>query len=398
MKIKLDLSVVIFLLIAAILGTFTLSYMGFSGNWVALRSSTTNNLSKLDEAINIIDERFIGDIDTEEIVDGAISGMVNSLEDRWSYYITSDEYAEYMMNIRNQYAGVGIVIEKKDGIDGIIINSVNKNGPAFHAGIMPESVITHVGDTDITQMAFRDASELMSEHISAGKLVLTVTDKEGVSSVFTLIPGLIEIDPVSSKMVEDNIGLITIKNFDQKSAEQLIAAADELLGKGAKGLIFDVRFNPGGQLSELLKILDYLLPEGTIFMSHEKGKPVVSETSDANCLRVPMAVLINKDSYSAAEFFAAALQEYNWATIIGEKTTGKGYAQITVKLSDGSAIHISSSEYFTPKGASLKDIGIAPDIEVLLTDEQLTDLYYGRLQDKDDDQLMSAIDDIRKQN
>ncbi len=398
MKTKLDLSVVIFLLIAAVLCTFTLSYMGFSGNWIAMRSVNRNELDKLGEAIDVIEDRYIGDIDTEDIIDGAISGMIESLEDRWSYYITSEEYAEYMMNIRNQYSGVGIVIEKREGIDGIVINSVKKNGPAFQEGIMPESVITHVGDTDITQMPFQEASELMSDHIAAGKLILTITDPEGVTSVYTLIPGLIEIDPVSYKMVDEDIGLIAIKNFDQRSAEQAIAAASELLGEGAKGIVFDVRFNPGGQLSELLRILDYLLPEGTIFISHEKGEQMVTETSDASCLRVPMAVLVNKDSYSAAEFFAAALQEYDWATVVGEQTTGKGYAQITVKLSDGSAIHISTSEYFTPKGVSLKDVGITPDIEVLLTDEQTADLYYGKLDEKNDDQLSAAIDDIRSRS
>lgn len=397
MKIKLDISVVVFLLIAAILGTFTLSYMGFSGRWIAMRNSDDTAYNKLDEAIDVIDAYFVGSFKQEDVLDGAVSGMVDSLSDRWSYYITAEEYAKYVMDIQNQYSGVGIVIEKRDGIEGIMIASVRENTPAFAAGVLPDSIVTHVNGTDIRQMDFTEASDLMSVKIDEGKLILTLINPDGLEEVVTLIPGVIEIDPVTSRMTAQDIGLIKIDNFDAKSSDQIIEAAQELLSDGAIGLIFDVRFNPGGQLGELLPTLDFLLPQGTLFISHEKGKEAAVESSDAACLDVPMAVLINADSYSAAEFFAAALQEYDWATVVGEQTTGKGYAQITVKLSDGSAIHISSSEYFTPKGVSLIDVGVAPDISLTMDDQKLTDLYYGRLADSEDDQLQAAVADIRTQ-
>lgn len=397
MRKKLDLSVVIFLLAVAILGTFTVSYMFFSDSWIPARTKYGYELEKLTEAMNVIESKFVGDYDREEILNGAVAGMVTSLNDRWSFYLTAEELDSYNLNMNNQYAGVGIVIEKREGTEGIVINSVYKNSPAFEAGIMPESIIVAVGDTDVRNMEFNEASGLMSERIKEGSLNLDIIEADGEMRTFTLIPGVIETDPVSYKMIQDDIGLITIENFDARASSQFIAGVENLIDSGAKGLVFDVRNNPGGQLGELLVMLDYLLPEGTIFISRTKGEEPVIETSDARNLNMPMVVLVNSNSYSAAEFFAAALQEYDWAIVIGEKTTGKGYAQRTFVLSDHSALHISSSEYFTPKGNSLAGKGIVPDLEVGLDEEKDRLLYHGRLEMADDDQLQKAIQELNDQ-
>ena len=191
-------------------------------------------------------------------------------------------------------------------------------------------------------------------------------------------------------MLEDGIGYIRIENFKARSGNLAIEAVEKLRADGAKALIFDVRNDPGGNLNELLKILDYLLPEGTLFISQSKGGEQVRQYSKPDCVEMPMAVLINSESYSAAEFFSAALSEYGWATLVGEKTTGKGYAQTTIGLSDGSAIHISIEEYFTPNGVSLAGTGVTPDIEIPLTDEEFELLYYDLLPPEDDAQLKAA--------
>jgi carboxyl-terminal processing protease len=234
--------------------------------------------------------------------------------------------------------------------------------------------------------------DLVRAGIGDGSVTLLLREPEGQEREVTLIPGDVDTDPVSWEMLSDGLGLIRIMNFEDRSGEQAIAAADELCAQGAKGLIFDVRANPGGQLKQLLEILDHLLPEGPIFISKDIRGQVETEESDRNCLSVPMAVLVNSDSYSAAEFFAAALQEYEWATVVGEKTTGKGYAQINLPLSDGSAIHVSSVEYFTPKGNSLAGIGLTPDLEVELRDELRSELEYGLLAPEEDTQLQAAQD------
>jgi carboxyl-terminal processing protease len=191
-------------------------------------------------------------------------------------------------------------------------------------------------------------------------------------------------------MLEDGIGYIRIENFKARSGDLAIDAVEELRSQGAQALIFDVRNDPGGNLTELLKILDYLLPEGTLFISQTRGGEQMRQYSKPSCVEMPMAVLINSESYSAAEFFAAALSEYGWATLVGEKTTGKGYAQTTIGLSDGSAIHISIEEYFTPNGVSLAGVGLTPDIELPLTDEEFELLYYDLLPQEDDPQLKAA--------
>ena len=168
----------------------------------------------------------------------------------------------------------------------------------------------------------------------------------------------------------------------------------ELLEQGAKGLIFDVRFNPGGDRSELVEILDALLPEGEIFRSVDYRGDTDFDTSDADCVDLPMAVIVHADSVSAAEYFAAALQEYDKAKIIGEKTVGKGNYQNTFTLRDGSIVGLSTGHYFTPNGKSLSGIGVNPDIKISMTEEQYESLYYGQLSPENDPQLQAAIQSV----
>jgi carboxyl-terminal processing protease len=198
-------------------------------------------------------------------------------------------------------------------------------------------------------------------------------------------------------MLDDNIGLVIIYNFDDRCTEETIAAIEDLLEQGAEALILDVRGNPGGYKRELVKLLDYLLPEGPLFRSEDyRGKVFVDE-SDADCLEIPMAVLVNGDTYSAAEFFAAALDEYDAAIVVGEQTTGKGYFQSTFELDDGSAVGISIGKYTTPNGVSLADVGITPEIYVEMDEETAYLLYAGILDPADDPQIQAAAKALKAQ-
>ena len=206
---------------------------------------------------------------------------------------------------------------------------------------------------------------------------------------------LVEAVVASGKMLEGNIGYISITNFDLKCADQTIAAIESLVNQGAEALIFDVRNNPGGYKTELVKVLDYLLPEGELFrMVSSTGEEMVDHSGPTH-LDIPMAVLVNLDSYSAAEFFAAALQEYDAAEIVGARTYGKGYYQLTYELSDGSAIVLSSGTYYTPNGISLAGVGITPDVELDLDPEDVMELYYHRLDPELDEQLLAALELFR---
>ena len=344
---------------------------------------------KLNEALNVIEKYFVGDWEEDKAADGAVAGVVESLGDRWSYYISADEMQAYLNDSENKYDGIGIVIRKREE-GGILISSVYGVSPAADAGVQPQSVIYAVDGTDITDYTLEEAKTLIAEGIARGRVELTVTEPDGTERIFSLVPGKVEVIPVEYSMLEDGIGYIRIENFKARSGNLAIEAVEKLRADGANALIFDVRNDPGGNLNELLKILDYLLPEGTLFISQSKGGEQVRQYSKPDCVEMPMAVLINSESYSAAEFFSAALSEYGWATLVGEKTTGKGYAQTTIGLSDGSAIHISIEEYFTPNGVSLAGTGVTPDIEIPLTDEEFELLYYDLLPPEDDAQLKAA--------
>ena len=220
-----------------------------------------------------------------------------------------------------------------------------------------------------------------------------LTIRRGTESMnVTVGRGTVIVEVARGQMLENEIGLVTILKFDSHCAAKTIEIIEQLTEQGAKALIFDVRNNPGGYKEELVKILDYLLPEGVLFRSESYAGETSEDTSDAKCLKMPMAVLINGNSISAAEFFAAALVEYNWAFSVGEHTTGKGYYQTIIELNDGSAINLSVGKYRTPNGVSLAETGgIAPTIEVQLEETAAEQLLAGTLEPANDPQVQEAV-------
>ena len=201
---------------------------------------------------------------------------------------------------------------------------------------------------------------------------------------------------MAATMLESGIGMVQITDFGRHCAEQTLESIESLQRQGAEAIIFDLRFNPGGYKDELVQILDKLLPEGEIFHSVDYSGEEEITRSDAACLRIPMVVLVNEDSYSAAEFFAAALQEYDAAEIIGTKTFGKGNFQTLLTLPDGSGINLSIGKYYTPSGKSLTGVGITPDQVVELSEEAYSSLYYGTLTYEEDVQLQTAVNYLRQ--
>ena len=203
--------------------------------------------------------------------------------------------------------------------------------------------------------------------------------------------------PVTFELLADGTtGYVAITNFREGAAQNAIDAVEELMSQGAERLIFDVRDDPGGQLTELIELLDYLLPEGDIFIRSDKYGNETIEVSDADCVDLPMAVLVNADSYSAAEFFAAALREFDWAIIVGEATTGKSRSQVTIRLNDGSAVHISTYRYLTPNRVDLYEAGgLTPDLEIGLSEEEYTTYVTGWLEPDDDPQVQAAAEALK---
>lgn len=345
--------------------------------------------SKLDELEQRITTCFIEDVDAEKLEDAAAAAMVTATGDRWSYYIPASEYQTYLEQSRNAYVGVGITIQKAEDGSGFEIVSVTAGEPAEEAGLKAKDVVTAIEGTSCRDMETTDARNLVRGE--AGTQVQFTILRDGKEQTVSVERRSIETPVVTYEMMENGYGYIRIENFESKCAKETIAAIDDLVAQGAKGLIFDVRFNPGGYKDELVKVLDHLLPEGVLFQSVDyKGKES-QDLSDADCVKIPMAVLVNGDSYSAAEFFAAALQEYDWATVVGQQTYGKGYFQNTFPLSDGSAVALSVGKYFTPQGKSLIGTGITPDVPVEVDEDTYQEIYFGTLDKSEDPQLQAAI-------
>ena len=348
-----------------------------------------NPPSKLDRLEALIENRFIGEADSQTLEDAAAAAMVKATGDRWSYYISAKDYDAHREQEENAYVGVGITIQPQEDESGFLIIMVADGGPAKEAGIEVNDLLIGVEDQDIRGMTTDEVGALVKGE-EGTKVSLTVMRK-GEHMTLSVERRRIEQPVAEGEMLEDGIGLVKINNFDARCAEETISAIEKLRTEGAKKLILDVRNNPGGFADELVKLLDYLLPEGDLFRSVSfDGKEQV-DTSDENFLDMPMAVLVNGDSYSAAEFFAAALQEYEAAVVVGEPTVGKGYYQQTIQLGDGSAVALSTGKYFTPKGNSLTDKGITPTIRVDVDDETASAIYYGTIKPADDPQIQAAV-------
>ena len=349
--------------------------------------------SKLEQLSDLIEERFIGESDRIQYEDAAAAAMVDALGDEWSYYIPASSYQAHVETMQNAYVGIGITIVVREEGDGLEVNKVNAGGPADDAGMIAGDVIVGIEDKSAAGMTADEARNLVrGEENTQVKLTI----KRGTEIFDLMVTRKMVLTPVATgKMLEGNIGLVTITNFDDRCFDESKAAIDSLIGEGAVGLIFDVRNNPGGYKHELVKLLDYLLPAGPLFRAEDYRGNVQVDQSDDKYLDIPMAVLVNGYSYSAAEFFAAALSEYEAATVVGQQTYGKGYFQTTILLNDGSAVGLSVGKYTTPNGHNLAGVGITPDIVVEVDEDTDFQIYAGTMDPELDPQIQAAVNALK---
>lgn len=367
-----------------------------TANWVAgqyeAEIETDTVKYKMERMMALIEAYFIDDYDVETLesaaADGAAAAMVTATGDKWSYYISAADMQEYEEQMNNEYVGIGVTIREVES--GVEIMAVTSGSPAEEAGIQVGDICIEVEGESLAGVGTDGTQERVRGE--AGTTV-NMTFRRGEETYNVDVERRAIVMPVAEwEMLEDQIALISIYNFDSHCADQTLSCIDEALAQGAEALLFDVRFNGGGYKDEMVEILDTLLPEGDIFRSVDYAGVEDLDTSDADCLEIPMAVLVNEDSYSAAEFFAAALQEYDVAEVIGVQTSGKGNFQYTLELGDGSAVALSCGKYFTPSGKSLTDVGVTPDVVVDLSDADYEALYYSTLAHEDDEQLQAAVE------
>ncbi|HJA49515.1 MAG TPA: PDZ domain-containing protein [Candidatus Agathobaculum intestinipullorum] len=342
--------------------------------------------SKLRELDRIVSEQYVGTVDEQAVADYAAVGYVAGLGDKWSSYIPAEEYEAYQLNSGGKGCGIGVTVITETG--DIHVSLVYDDSPAAAAGIEKGDYIVGAEGLTVAQ----DGADAVVDAI-AGKagteVTVSVADTpDGAARELTMERAVVTQKMAWGEMLDDTVGYLRIENFHEGAAAQFQTALDDLLDAGAQALVIDVRHNGGGRVVEMSEMLDPLLPEGTIMTLRTKDGTETVYESDAEMLDLPLAVLVDAQSISAAEFFAAALQEYDRATLVGTHTTGKGRAQQTIELSDGSAVNLSVEEYFTPQGESLAGVGIAPDVEVALSDAQAVDFYF--LDPQDDPQLQQA--------
>lgn len=345
---------------------------------------------KLDEIVALLNEVYVDGYDTDKLGDYLAQAAVAATGDRWSYYVSAEDYDAFVESNENAYVGIGVTVESSDDLtDGVQITKVTPNSPAEEAGIEADDRIYAVEGETVESLGLDETKNRIRGE-EGTEVTLTILRGEKKFDV-TVKRASVEVEVVKYSMLDGSIGYIKINNFEANSADRTIEAIDALRGQGAKALVFDLRFNPGGRKDELVRVLDELLPEGPLFRSVDyKGNESV-DYSDADCVELPMAVLVNGDSYSAAEFFAVALQEYDWATVVGTKTCGKANYQQTFRLSDGSAVAVSTGHYQTPHGVTLANVGVTPDEIVEVDNKTYLELYKEAVAVKDDAQLQAAI-------
>ena len=390
-----SLPTVIMLLILVMVATFVVAYYSAAEQYANRLGNVTaleEKYAKLNEVSALVERYFVGEYNEEDVIDSMLSGYVNGLGDKWSGYYDKEQTALINESNSNQYVGIGVTIDVSEAGE-FVISGVNKDGSAFEAGIKIGDVITHVNGESADN--FETTTDLANKVRGDEGTKVRITVRRGDESLESeLVRKAIFNETVETEMI-GNIGYVYISGFETNTEAEFKEKVNALVKDGAKGLIFDVRFNGGGYVYVMADMLDMLLPEGMIISMFDKQGNTREYTSDASRIELPMAVLTNEYSISAAEFFAAALQEYGVAMVIGDKTGGKGYAQNMFTLSDGSSVNISSYSYYTPKGKSLAETGITPDIEISLSEEDFYNFYY--LTNEQDTQLQKALEYVKGQ-
>ena len=346
------------------------------------------------EIKNIVDEQFIDPVDRNSMADSAAAAMIAGLGDKWSYYMSPNEYKAYQLSSTGEYSGIGMAILKEEG-GGFEVISVNMDSPAALAGLTAGMVITSVDGEDLSDKTLDEARTLIRSKLNT-KFELGVN--RGKDTIEVDCTG-VYVSSVSYRLEKTMAGYIQIKNFEAGTAQDAMAAVEDLLNQGAIALVIDLRGNAGGLASEVAKFLDYLLPNGVIFIQRDKSGHEEAAKSDGMCIQLPMCVLINGDTYGEAEVCAAALKEFQWATVMGEPTTGKTRTQETIVLSDGSAIRLSTGSYLTGSGVDISaNGGVTPEYIIHNADPNAAGNTAGTTGDStgsgatsSDEQLMQAL-------
>lgn len=351
------------------------------------------NIKKFNEARSMLADNFYIDVSQNEILEGAVAGMANSLGDPYTTYYTKEQMDSFKEASKYRYAGIGVTVRPEDGV--LVIIDTFQGSPAREVGIKPGDMIVKVNNEDVTTIKDTDLVINMIRGKEGTTVDIAVYREDEPDFLdFTVERKVITIENVNSEVLAGNIGYIKISMFDNGVSQVFINSLDRLVLDGIEGLIIDVRDNPGGNFSEVIAIADRLLPTNTLIVYTEDRVGHRQENySRTGQLSLPIVVLINRNSASASEILAGSLRDNENAVLVGEKTYGKGLVQKLLTLEDGSGLKITTSTYFTPSGEIIEGVGVSPDIRIEPKEEYLR-YPVSQIPRSEDLQLQRAIEII----
>lgn len=350
-------------------------------------------LSKLLAVKSIIQDNYIEVPEEEDLYTGAVKGLVRALDDPYSVYFDKQEFAELLEHTQGEYSGLGLLVTVDPEDNLITVVKTFKDSPAQQVGIKIGDKIVNVNNQDVTGDEFDMAITMMKGVEGTEVDVRIFRPQEKKFYDHKIKRAKVHIDTVASKIYDKEIGYVEISTFDNNTAKEFETHLDGLIKQGIKGIIIDVRNNPGGSLEQVVEVTDKLVPEGLIVYTKQRDGTGEKFTADKDWVEMPIAVLINGGSASASEILAGAVKDRKSGILIGEKTFGKGLVQQLWPFEDGTGLKFTISKYYTPLGKCIQDIGIEPDIKVELPEEYKTSSI---IEEKDDSQLQTALDKVNQ--
>lgn len=317
---------------------------------------------KLNAIDSVLESFYFGDVDDETAKDNIYKAYLSSYGDKYTMYYTADEYKALKESTNGKFYGIGAVCQLS-GEGGVLLVDVYDNGAGYQAGLRSGDRVVNVDGRDITDMELSSAVALIKGDKGTSVTLEVIRGTERLT--FSVVRDAVEAKTVSYTLLDNNIGYLSISQFEEVTTKQFKAAVEDLQSQGMKGLVIDIRNNPGGLLDTVVGMLKYMLPDGLIVYTEDKqGNRKEYKGQDNDEFNLPLAVLVNGNSASASEIFAGAIQDYGKGTIIGTQTDGKGIVQTVKPLTDGSAIKFTIAKYFTPKGQDIHGKGVTPDMVV----------------------------------
>lgn len=317
---------------------------------------------KLNAIDSVLESFYFGDVDDETAKDNIYKAYLSSYGDKYTMYYTADEYKALKESTNGKFYGIGAVCQLS-GEGGVLLVDVYDNGAGYQAGLRSGDRVVNVDGRDITGMELSSAVALIKGDKGTSVTLEVIRGTERLT--FSAVRDAVEAKTVSYTLLDNNIGYLSISQFEEVTTKQFKAAVEDLQSQGMKGLVIDIRNNPGGLLDTVVGMLKYMLPDGLIVYTEDKqGNRKEYKGQDNDEFNLPLAVIVNGNSASASEIFAGAIQDYGKGTIIGTQTYGKGIVQTVKPLTDGSAIKFTIAKYFTSKGQDIHGKGVTPDMVV----------------------------------